>query len=114
MLRKRRYQLTKLRTITDAAAPLSRAAAKAPPDACKLERTSLCVAAAPLHLKIRIGKGNAIPTVTILPRDCPWKKRDDKRARAVLEYAVGIGAEGDEGARMPELFEMLEYVGKRA
>ena len=72
------------------------------------------MAAAPL-LKVRIGQNEAIPTVQILPRDRPWAAYDGKLARAVLEYAVGIGTEGDEGARMlPELFEeMLEYMGKR-
>jgi hypothetical protein len=110
----RHYALSKLRAIVDATSAIVHAASNAPLDASAYERRSLCGKAAPPYLTVRIGSDCPIPELQTVKKQRPWDGPADTGARAVLEYAVGIGVDSGEGARMPDdLFrELLTYVGK--
>lgn len=104
-----RFQLYKLRALVDAAATVAQAARAAPVDASAFEKRSLCAKAAPAYLACRIGIGSRIPLVQAnapASSAAPWTATGDDAAALqgarVLEYAVGLGAGGEDGPRLPD------------
>ncbi len=108
-----RYLLSKLRAIVNATDTIKEAVLNAPPDAPTFEKRSLCAKAAPPYLTARVAVNGALPALKILEK--PWEGPTDRKRQTIVEYVVGLGAEGGDGARMPDdLFcELLEYVGKK-